>query len=110
MTIRFHAVRGSEAYPPDRLAAGGRWERLLRALADGPMGMGQLAGATDPGDHPKKLERSKVRTALQAMARAGLVESTPYGWTLTPAGSAGLQRLERDGAGSDFAPPRGSAA
>lgn len=93
MTLRFHAVRGSEAYPDGRLSAGGRWERLLRALADGPMGMGRLASATDPGHHPRKLERSKVQRALQAMARAGLVESTPHGWVRTTAGAEALARL-----------------
>lgn len=42
MTLRFHAVRGSEAFPPDRLGPGGRWfndrwdyETLTPASAEG---------------------------------------------------------------------------
>lgn len=108
MTLRFHAVRGSEAYPRGRLAAGGRWERLLRRLhSDGPLRMGQLSALTDPGHHDRKLERAKVRTALQALARSGLVEPTEAGWAVTPQGAEALDRLdEASGPRSGGAPGR----
>lgn len=97
MTLRYHAVRGSEAYPPGRLAAGGRWERLLRRLSsDGPLRMGQLSALTDPGHHDRKLERAKVRTALQALARSSLVEPTDAGWTITAAGADALAAIGGD--------------
>ena len=97
MTLRFHAVRGSEAYPPGRLAAGGRWERLLRRLqSNGPLRMGRLATLTDPGRYDRKRERAKVRTALQALARCGLVEPTDAGWTITAAGADALAAIGGD--------------
>jgi ribosomal protein S19E (S16A) len=109
VTLRFHAVRGSEAYPRGRLAAGGRWERLLRRLhSDGPLRMGQLSALTDPGHHDRKLERAKVRTALQALARSGLVEPTEAGWAVTPQGAEALDRLdEASGAPANDPPTPG---
>lgn len=95
MTLRFHAASGSAAYPRGQLAAGGRWERLLRRLhSDGPMRMGKLAALTDPGHHDRQLERAKVRTALQALTRSGLVEPTDAGWAVTPQGTGALARLD----------------
>jgi hypothetical protein len=83
------------AYPHGQLASGGRWERLLRALADHPDRLGPLAARTDPGRYERRRERSKVHVAIKAMAGAGLVARTADGWAITAHGTEALARLDR---------------
>ena len=71
------------------------------------MRMGRLAPLTDPGRYDRKRERAKVRTALQALARSGLVKPTDAGWADTPQGAEALDRLdEASGPRSGGAPGR----
>lgn len=97
MTLRYHAPTSAPRYPRGRLAPGGRWERLLRRLHnDGPMGMNRLLNATDPGHYDREAERVKVKAALRAMFRRGLITSAPTGWAITPEGRVALANLHGD--------------
>ncbi len=97
MTLRYHAPTPAPRYPRGRLAPGGRWERLLRCLHNaGPMGMNRLLNATDPGHYDREAERVKVKAALRAMFRRGLITAAPAGWTITPEGRDALANLQED--------------
>jgi len=88
------------ARPPIRpldftLQPGGRWERLLTALATQCLTPGELLRATDPRKHSRKVERQRILRALTAMARVGLVGSiNEWGWTATAEGREALSRLQ----------------
>ncbi len=89
-TFHRHAIR-----PLDfTLQPGGRWERLLTALATQCLTPGELLRATDPRKHSRKVERLRILRALTAMARVGLVGSVnDWGWTATAEGREALARL-----------------
>lgn len=77
----------------------GRWHRLLRALATGPMAISDLLEQTDPGKHPRWRERRKVVDALKDLRALGLVSRDDvWGWVSTAAGTAALARMDQDGA------------
>lgn len=95
MTLRYTIESSAPRYPRGRLAPGGRWERLLRCPHnDGPMGMNRLLKATDPGRHDRDGERVKVKAALRALLRGGLITWTDAGWAVTPDGRAALANLQ----------------
>lgn len=76
------------------LQPGGRWHRVLTPLATGALTVAELLRATDPGHHPRKVERLRIHRALLAMERTGLIESAgPWGWTATARGRAELDAL-----------------
>lgn len=88
MTLRFSA-----AQQPARcmeLRPGGRWTRLLTALAGGALSPDQLVEATDPGRYPVWRERKKVVAALHDMRALGWVAGGRDRWTRTASGAAAL--------------------
>jgi hypothetical protein len=97
MTLRYRAPSPTPRYPRGELAPGGRWERLLRRLHDdGPLFMNRLLIATDPGHHDREVERLKVKAALRALYRRGLIATTDAGWAITLDGRAALNALTGD--------------
>lgn len=101
-----HVRRTEDPRPPHPLSAppirpldftlqpGGRWERLLTALATQCLTPGELLRATDPRKHSRKVERQRILRALTAMARVGLVGAVnDWGWTATAEGREALSRL-----------------
>lgn len=76
------------------LQPGGRWERLLTALATQCLTPGELLRATDPRKHSRKVERQRILRALAAMAKVGLVGAVnDWGWTATAEGREALAAL-----------------
>lgn len=96
MTLRYSA-----AARPSRcmeLRPGGRWTRLLTALAAGPLSADQLLEATDPGRYPRWRERKKIYAALQDMRDLGWIRSGLFGrWSRTAAGRAALESVRPEG-------------
>ena len=77
------------------LQSGGRWERLLAPLCEGVLTQSELMQATNPGIHTRKVERCRIRRALDTMRGLGLVESIPgFGWTATARGRDQLDSLQ----------------
>lgn len=104
--MELHASRTEDPRPPHSLSAtpirpldftlqpGGRWERLLTALATQCLTPGELLRATDPRKHSRRVERQRILRALTAMARVGLVGAVnDWGWTATAEGREALSRL-----------------
>lgn len=92
MVIRARRHTAAELDPPH---PGGRWHRVLDALADGPLRMSEIHRATDGGRHSRKVEQTKLRRAVLDLHRLGLVQfvSPDWGWDLTPSGRAARDRL-----------------
>lgn len=72
---------------------GGRWERLLQALADdGDLTRTEMLNRTWNGRHSRNVERRKIWRALGAMQELHWVALDRRGvFTLTPLGRAVLQ-------------------
>tara|TARA_R110002124_G_scaffold173690_5_gene341359 strand:+ start:20742 stop:21080 length:339 start_codon:yes stop_codon:yes gene_type:complete len=70
---------------------GGRWDRILAALYRHDLTEPAIRHATQTGEHPRKLECKKVKRALAAMARAGLIQRQASIWTITARGSQTLR-------------------
>lgn len=98
MTLYFSAV----AFAPERpgraeYVPGGRWERILRALAaaDGrPLTASQAWARARKPDLAQRLDRTKVLKSLKLMRDAGLVAHAGEGWVITCAGLAALDAGE----------------
>lgn len=78
--------------PLNPLRPGGRWAKLLAALAGGPRDASDLYDAVGEG-RPRWRERRKIVRALQAMAGLGWTEATHWGWTRTPQGRDALRAI-----------------
>lgn len=79
------------------LQAGGRWERVLTHLCQGVWTPAELVNLTGPHAYTRKVERTRIRRALDTMRALGLVLCVPgFGWTATPDGQARLERLLAD--------------
>ena len=87
-------------HPPIRtddhtLQPGGRWERVLTAIAEQSLTVGALLRATNPGKHHHRMERHRILRALVVMSHAGLVTRVEgWGWTATAEGRDALEALD----------------
>ncbi len=77
------------------LQPGGRWARLLTAIAHQSLPVGALLRATNPGKHHHRVERGRILRALVIMSHVGLVTRVEgWGWTATAEGRAALAALQ----------------
>lgn len=78
----------------------GRWARILRVLADGPMSQSRIYALTDPGKYRRSVETLKIFSALRDMHALGWIDHHPArGWSRTALGAAALEQAE-------LSPPR----
>lgn len=76
------------------LQPGGRWERVLTAIAHQSLTIGALLRATNPGKHHHRAERHRILRALVIMSHVGLVTRVEgWGWTATAEGRDALDGL-----------------
>jgi hypothetical protein len=77
------------------LQPGGRWERILTAIAHQSLTIGGLLRSTNPGKHHHRAERHRILRALVIMSHAGLVTRIDgWGWTATAEGREALEALD----------------
>ena len=88
---------------PFALHPGGRWERVLGACVASrwPLSRRELLPASRSGRHNRRVERSKLWRATNAMVRAGLltIAPGPDGCTTFAPTAAGVQAIARFAAG-----------
>ena len=80
---------------------GGRWDRILAALYHRDLAEPAIRFATQTGEHPRKLECKKVKRALAAMVRAGLIQRQGSIYEITARGSQTLRNGALPAGGSD---------
>lgn len=70
----------------DTLSVGGRRGTILTILRPCPMAFSDICRAYDPARHSDRVERCRIRSALDDLRRAGWAVVTEWGWTLTADG------------------------
>jgi hypothetical protein len=70
---------------------GGRWDRILAALYHRDLTEPAIRHATQTGEHCRKVECKKVKRALAAMVRAGLIQRQGTVYEITARGSQTLR-------------------
>lgn len=83
--------RGPHGWAGRGWRRGGRWDRVLAALYHRDLTEPAIRFATQTGEHPRKVECKKVKRALTAMARAGLIQRQATTYTITARGSQTLR-------------------
>lgn len=73
----------------------GRWARILAALADGPMPLGEVVRAARDPAWARDTDRAKVFGALRRLAALGLTDRDQLGWFLTRDGRQAAEDLAR---------------